>query len=227
MNNTIENVLKKLTASIRDVTLTIKKDHLTTILIPVFEEPELVANFVNNNKDLLTRHQVFVIDRKGGNSLQEYAQFYRKTNCPLIGWPLGRSRRYLIRLVQTEFTLNLDADVVVPKQFINESLKKFKDPKVAVVALNYEKPQSHLAFGPSIWRTDVLKKLYDYNSLKSRPCECVYIWNKVHEADLKIETLNMRAKHLKSLGDFIKRSKAGFYYYAWDILLHLRAVIVS
>lgn len=113
------------------------------------------------------------------------------------------------------------------KHFVKESLKKFKDPRVAVVALNYEKPQGHLAFGPSIWRTKILQKLYDYESLKTRKCECIYMWNKVRGAKYKIETLNMRAKHLKSLGDFIKQRNGWFHNCAWNILIRLRADIVS
>lgn len=97
--------------------LYIENDRKITIALPVFEEPEVVAKFVNSNKEILKKHPLIVIDRKGGDILKEYASFYRKTSCPTIGWPLERSRRFLIRRVQTEFTLNLDVDVLLPKTF--------------------------------------------------------------------------------------------------------------
>ncbi|MQY62144.1 glycosyltransferase [archaeon] len=197
-----------------------KKDKIT-IVLPVFEEPEIVAKFVNSNKEILKKYPVIVIDRKGGDILKEYASFYRKTSCPTIGWPLGSSRGFLIRRVQTKFTLNLDIDVLLPKNFLKESLKKFKDPQVAAVALDYEKPQGHLAFGPSIWRTEILQKLYDWRFWKTRKCECIYMWDKLHGERNKLETLNMRAKHLKSLGDFIKQRKGGFHNSTWNILIRL------
>lgn len=203
-----------------------KRDNKITIILPVFEEPEIVAKFITHNKKLLKKYPVIVINKKGGDILKEYASFYRKTNCPMIGWPLDRSRKFLIQRVQTQFTLILDVDVLLPTNFVKEALKKFNKPKVAVVALNYEKPQGHLAFGPSIWRTKILQKLYDWKFWK-QPCECMYMWNKVNRENHKIETLNMKAKHLKLLGDSIKQKKAGVYNRAWNTSLQLGAKTVS
>ena len=75
---------------------------------------------------------------------------------------------------------------------------KLRPEIVVVVAIDYEKPQGHLAFGTSIWRTEVLKQLYDWESEKVGDCECIHMWKKVHCAGLQIETLPYRAKHLKS-----------------------------
>lgn len=190
--------------------LSLKKDNRVTIVLPVFEEPEIVEKFLNCNKEILQQHSVFVIDLKGGAKLNGKATFYKKTICPTIGWPLGSSRRFLIRRVQTEFTFNLDVDVLLPANFVEESLKKFEDPKVVAVALNYERPQSHLAFGPSIWRTKILQKMYDWEHLKTDDCECVYMWNKLRKAGYKLETLNMHAKHLKVWGDSVTQKRGGF-----------------
>jgi len=203
--------------------LYVEKDKRITIALPVFEEPEIVAKFIDGNKEILEKYPLIVVDRKGGLALKEYASFYRKTCCPTIGLPLGRSRRFLIGRVQTEFTLNLDADVLLPKNFVKKSLKKFEDPKVAVVALDYENLQGHLAFGPSIWRTEILQKLYDWEFRKTKKCECVYMWRKVRGAKYKIETLCMRAKHLKSVGTLIRQGKRGFRNCSWNILSRLYA----
>ena len=198
------------------------KDNKITILIPVFEEPEIVAKFVDENKSILKRYPVFVLNKKGGAILKEYTSFYKKSSCPTIGWPLGSSRKFLIRRVQTEFSLNLDVDTILPPDFVNEALKKLNDPKVGAIALDYENPQGHLAFGPSLWRTKVLQKLYDYTFWKPK-CECIYMWNKLHRANLKVETLNKKAKHLKLLGDSIRQNKAGFLDYLWNIFISIAA----
>jgi len=187
-----------------------KKDNTLSIILPVFDEPELIAKFVNGNKRLLQKYPVLVLDGKGGDSLKEYATFYKKTICPTIGWPLGSSRRFLTQRVQTEFTFNLDVDVLLPANFVQEALKKFRAPLVGAVALNYEKPQSHLAFGPSIWRTKILQELYDWEHWKTNYCECLYMWDKLRKAGYKLETLDMCAKHLKSWGDSVTKSRGGF-----------------
>lgn len=199
----------------------VDKDEKITIALPVFEDPEIMAKFIEGNKEILEKYPLIVIDRKGGEALKEYASFYRKTCCPAIGLPLGSSRRFLIGRVQTEFTLNLDVDVLLPKHFVKESLKKFEDPKVAVVALDYENPQGHLAFGPSIWRTEILQNLYDWGLWKTRKCECIYMWGKVRGAKYKIETIGMRAKHLKSVSILIGQGKRGFLNCSWNILSRL------
>jgi len=198
-----------------------EKDEKITIALPVFEKPEIVAKFIEGNKEILKKYPLIVIDRKGGKALKEYTSFYRKTCCPTIGFSLGSSRRFLIRRVQTEFTLNLDVDVLLPKDFVKESLRKFEDPKVAVVALDYENPQGHLAFGPSIWRTEILQKLYDWGLWKTRKCECNYMWGKVRSSKYKIETLGMRAKHLKSLATLVQQGKRCFFSCSLSILSRL------
>ena len=206
----------------------VEKDKKITIALPVFEEPEIVAKFIECNMEILEKYPLIVIDRKGGEALKEHASFYRKTCCPTIGLPLGSSRRFLIRRGQTEFTLNLDVDVLLPRNFVEESLKKFEDPKVAVVALDYENLQGHLAFGPSIWKTEILQKLYDWEFRKTRKCECIYMWDKVHKAKYKIETLCMRAKHLRSVGTLIRQEKRCFLNCTSNILsrLYTRAPLI-
>jgi hypothetical protein len=57
--------------------------------------------------------------------------------------------------------------------------------------------QGHLAFGCSIWKTEILHKLYDYHEVLTPLCECVYIWRRVLRNGYRIETLNYRAIHNK------------------------------
>jgi cellulose synthase/poly-beta-1,6-N-acetylglucosamine synthase-like glycosyltransferase len=202
--------------------LFLEKDKKITIALPVYEEPDIVANFIDGNKEILEKYPVIVVDRKGGEALKKYASFYKKTSCPTIGLPLGNSRKFLIGRVQTEFTLNLDADVLLPKNFVKESLKKFEDPEVAVVALDYENPQGHLAFGPSIWRTEILQKLYDWQKLlKRKKCECIHMWSKVQRAKYRVETLGMSAKHVRSGDKLTRPREKGFLDRSWTILSRL------
>lgn len=198
-----------------------KKDNSVTIIIPVFEEPELVTKFVNSNKEILEKHPLFVINRKGGDVLRDRASFYKKTSCPTIGMLLGSSRKFLIRRVQTKFTLCLDTDVLLPENFVQEALKKFEDSQVAAVALDYEKSQDHLAFGPSIWRTKILQKMYNWEYVKTTKCECIYMWDKLHKNGYKIETVDMRAKHIKDLGDFMIKKKGGLRNYTWKNIMRI------
>jgi hypothetical protein len=194
------------------------RNDTVTLVLPVMEEPEVVYKFIEGNKDILKKFPLLVLDLKGGEPLKEYAFFYKKTRCPTIGMPLGSSRRFLIRRVQTEFTLNLDVDVLLPKNFVTKALTRFADSKVAAVALDYENSQGHLAFGPSLWRTKILQELYNWEIWKTKECECIYMWKKAHQANYKIKTLNMRAKHLKSLGEIIKQRKQGLSNCGWNIL---------
>ena len=169
----------------------------------------------------MKKFPLFVLDRKGGEILKEYATFYKKNSCPTIAFPLGSSRRFLIQKVQTEFTLNLDVDVLLPTNFIQDALKKFRNSCVAAVALEYEKPQGHLAFGPRVWRTRILQKLYDWEHWKTSSCECLYMWDKLRREGYELETLNMRAKHLKSWGDSVAQRSGGFYTYTREVLKRL------
>lgn len=191
----------------------IKNDKMVSIVLPVFEEPEVVAKFLDYNIEIVHQCPLFVLDAKGGEILKKYATFYRKTICPTIGWPLGSSRRFLIQKVKTEFVLNMDVDVLLPKNFLQEALKKFNDPIVGAVSIDYEGHYTHLPFGPSIWRTRILQKLYDYQHWKLKNCECMYMWGKLRKAGYKLETLDMRAEHLKSWGDSITERHGGFFYY--------------
>ena len=141
---------------------------------------------------LLAQCTVITIDTEGGEQLKEFSDIYEKG---IIRMTIARKHAY--SLVKTPFILNLDADNILPKGYVDEALMLLQNQEdVAVVAIDYEKCLGHYGFGTSLWRTEVLKAFYDYKE-GNVLCECVYMWRKVHQAKLKIETLPYRAGHLK------------------------------
>ena len=166
--------------------------NLITIVIPVKEKESIVGEFLLKNMELLTQCKVVVINREGGKELEAFADFY--TTMPLR---MTDARKHGYNRVTTPFILNLDVDNILPKGYIDEALLLLQNQEdVAVVAIDYEKCLGHLGFGTSLWRTEVLKAFYDYRE-GNVLCECSYMWRKVHQAKLKIETLPYRAGHLK------------------------------
>jgi cellulose synthase/poly-beta-1,6-N-acetylglucosamine synthase-like glycosyltransferase len=166
--------------------------NLITIVIPVKEKESIVGEFLLKNMELLTQCKVIVIDREGGKQLKEFSDIYERG---IIRMTVARKHAY--SLVKTPFILNLDVDNILPKGYVDEALLILQNQEdVAVVAIDYEKCLGHYGFGTSLWRTELLKAFYDYKE-ENALCECVYMWRKVHQAKLKIETLPYRAGHLK------------------------------
>jgi hypothetical protein len=79
--------------------------------------------------------------------------------------------------------------------------------------------QGALEYGVSMWKTQVLRQLYDfsmdkvmdgkivkvgsmtYSTLNNGWCECTYLWRKLKASGGRLETLPYyRAKHLKGRG---------------------------
>jgi hypothetical protein len=131
-----------------------------------------------------------VIDSKGGDRLRGYVDCYKY----FLG-KLSVARRMGIDMVNTEYTLNLDVDTFLPNGYIEKALEILQNNiDIQAVALDYDKPQGHLAFGTSLWRTKTLKEQYDWNE-ETKTCECLYMWNKING---KVATVpNMVALHLK------------------------------
>lgn len=136
-------------------------------------------------------------------------EWHKQIKYPLIiieelNLPLSMARKLGIFKVKTKYILNLDSDTVLPEGYIERALKILEENEdVAVIAIDYQYPhcQGHLAFGTSIWRTDFLKECYDWTE-GTRKCECSYMWIKVRRKGLRIETLPMRAIHLKGKQKF-------------------------
>jgi hypothetical protein len=164
-----------------------------TIVIPVREHVEVVQKFVMLNNPILTSNYVIVIDSGGGKPLKKLASHYEFLKCDL-----SLARKKGIDLVKTKYTLNLDADTILPERYLTEVAEILEDEDIIALAIDYEELQGHLAFGTSIWKTEILKKLYDWSPRTAGGvCECVYMWSKIHKAGGRLETLPYRAKHLK------------------------------
>jgi cellulose synthase/poly-beta-1,6-N-acetylglucosamine synthase-like glycosyltransferase len=168
-------------------------DAMLTIIIPIKDKPEIVEECIKGNALLFARYPIFVLDSFGGRTFKnDIVQFYE--NKDMKFW---EARSYLLSKVQTKYVLNLDVDTILPEGYIEKTLDILENnPDVGVVAIDYETLQGHLSFGTSIWRTDLLKEYYNWDNTK-RECECIYMWNKVRANGLKVETLPLRAQHLK------------------------------
>jgi len=180
-----------------------------TIVIPV-KNPLSLEDFIKSNIEVLKDNKVIVIDSGGGETLEPYCEKYFKQDLRM--W---EARKLGYAEVTTKFTLNLDSDTILPLEYVKEALEILKNDKAEAVAIDYEKLQGHYAFGTSIWKTEQLKKLYDYeinlvsdgkivkvgsrtySTLNNGWCECTYMWRKLKLSGGRLETLPFRAKHLK------------------------------
>jgi cellulose synthase/poly-beta-1,6-N-acetylglucosamine synthase-like glycosyltransferase len=111
---------------------------------------------------------------------------------------MTEARKIGYHFVDTPYILNLDVDTILPQGFIEESLKLLESSiSLTMVAIDYKNPQGHYAFGTSLWKTEILKELYDYTGFKeTRRCECLYMIDKLRNAGYKLETLPFRAVHI-------------------------------
>jgi len=166
-----------------------------SVVIPVKRTKAFnpLPNFIKQ-MDWLWRDnaRIIVIDSGGGENLKPFCHKYIEVNIPF--W---EARRLGYVNVQTVYTMNLDDDNIVPKDYVLEALNILStNSEVVVVAIDYDILQGHLGFGTSVWKTNVLKELYDWKRGVGQ-CECVWMWSKVRRAGYKLETLPYRAKHLR------------------------------
>jgi cellulose synthase/poly-beta-1,6-N-acetylglucosamine synthase-like glycosyltransferase len=165
---------------------------LVTIVIPVKEKPEIVSKFILGNLDVLSKCTVIVIDSGGGEELKGYASIYLIKNVSMT-----EARKIGYHFVDTPYILNLDSDTILPENFVEYSLRLLEDKNVAMVAIDYKEPQGHYAFGASLWKTNILKNLYNYIGFKENGyCECLHMFNRAKSAGYRLETLPLRAIHL-------------------------------
>lgn len=183
---------------------------MITIVIPV-KNPKFIDEFIDGNIDVLTNFPVIVVDSGGGEKLGKIAKVHIQKDVKLC-----EARKIGYGIVETEFIMNLDADVIIPKLYIQEALKALSiADAVSIFYEDVNHCQGALEFGCSIWRTDVLRKLYDFSfeivvsgkivkvgshkfsTLHNGWCECTYMWRKLKENGFNLETLPFRAKHLK------------------------------
>jgi hypothetical protein len=185
--------------------------HDLTIVIPVRAPPDL-DGFIKGNLSILSMIRKVVVDSGGGEPLGRL---------PSTHWlqrkvPMWEARRIGYEEVRTPFTLNLDADTILPNGYVLDSLNVLQENSCDAVAIDYDPPQGHYAFGTSIWRTELLKRLYDYppkaveklikvgeqewiTAFQNGFCECTYMWARLIRSGGRLETLGYKATHLKSL----------------------------
>jgi hypothetical protein len=182
-----------------------------TIVIPVKNPPNLDV-FIKENSNIFSRCSIIVVDSGGGEPLKNLAQIYIRKNVSF--W---EARKLGYTHVETPFILNLDIDVIVPQGYIEDALALLKKEADAV-SIFYEDVghcQGALEFGVSMWKTEILRELYDfsmdkvmdgrivkvgsmvYSTLNNGWCECTYMWRKLKLSGGRLETLSFRAKHLK------------------------------
>jgi len=183
--------------------------HDLTIVIPVKDPPDL-QRFVKENLEVLSASKKVVVDSGRGEQLGRLPNtllFQRQV-------PMWEARRIGYEQVRTPFTLNLDADTILPNGYVLDGLNVLRKNSCDAVAIDYDPPQGHYAFGTSIWRTELLKKLYDYppraveklikvgeqewiTAFQNGFCECTYMWARLIRSGGRLETLGYKATHLK------------------------------
>ena len=183
--------------------------HDLTIVIPVKDPPDL-QRFVRENLEVLSASKKVVVDSGGGEQLGRLPNtllFHKQV-------PMWEARRIGYEEVRTPFTLNLDADTILPNGYVLGSLNVLRKNSCDAVAIDYDPSQGHYAFGTSIWRTELLKKLYDYppkaveklikvgeqewiTAFQNGFCECTYMWARLIRSGGRLETLGYKATHLK------------------------------
>lgn len=173
-----------------------------TIVIPV-KNPFNIEDFIERNEYYLLSEKIIVIDSGGGEELRKYATVYVNSDLTMM-----EARQVGYSLVETKYILNLDSDMVIPNNYISSAIKKLEeDDKLGAISVLHESPTgyllTHLGFGCSIWKTDILKELYDYqpkqfdsHSIQIGPslyvvvgfpyCECWYMWWKLASAKYKV-----------------------------------------
>ena len=187
-----------------------------TIVIPI-KKPRNLDAFISGNKTLLqSKAPKIIVDSGGG---QIFQQAHELGFLPLIyearDMMLWEARKWGYSYTVTSLILNLDSDVIPSIEYINEAYKILEEDKADAISTHFEPIHTgHLEFGVSMWKTEILKRLYDYppkpveklikvgqqewvTAFQCGFCECSYLWAKLIRSGGRLETLPMRAIHLK------------------------------
>lgn len=135
--------------------------------------------------------------------------------------PMAQARKNVIERATQPYCLVLDADTIIPNEFLVQAQQKLIEGYMACT-LNYlPDVQGHPPFGASFWATTKLKELYDYHvylqnytpicektednkgntafTIKNPYiCECRYIWAKLKPSELYVSE-DLKAKHYKQI----------------------------
>ena len=177
------------------------KNSNISIVIPVYNPPDL-ETFINKNIGELMVNQTIVIDSGGGEALRNVSSIYVQQKLSML-----EARQLGYSLANEDYILNLDADMIIPLNFIPSAKKILQNnPNVGAVSLLHRKNGKmivHLTFGCSLWKKELLQKFYDYNPQKIADnnqvicvnpssenkkyvivdcpfhCECVYMWSQL------------------------------------------------
>lgn len=169
-----------------------------TIVIPVKDKEETVDKFIEGNKEILTNFKVITVDTNGGNKLKKYSFVYIDDIEDKYTMP--KARILGVSLVDSKYVLNLDTHVILSKEYIIKSISLLdNDDNIGAISIEHKRLMGHLGFGQSIWRTQLLKELYDYREEYNKySCECVYMWNKINVTKYRLETIdNIRCEHIR------------------------------
>jgi glycosyltransferase involved in cell wall biosynthesis len=187
-----------------------------TIIIPIKNPPNLDLFIAQNKLLLQSEAHKIIVDSGGGSKFQNARDL---GFLPLLyvsrNLSLWEARKFGYEHTVTLFILNLDCDVVLPFEYVQEAILNLQNDKADAIAIQFDPVKTgHLEFGTSIWKTPLLKKLYDYppkpveklikvgkqewvTAFQCGFCECTYMWSKLIASGGRLETLPYRAKHLK------------------------------
>lgn len=115
---------------------------------------------------------------------------------------LPEARVSMARQTQAALILNLDADTLIPVDYLSQAVRLFKTHKrVGALALNYSpNPQNHLAFGTSVMPTLLLLRTYDWKGYaENGTCECLHMWRRLTSEGWILATLPMAAEHKQEI----------------------------
>jgi len=178
----------------------------------VVKNPVNLDLFLDHNSKYFLQYPLLVVDSGGGESLERFSKFYLRKDVSI--W---KARRITIQECKTDLIFFLDSDVLIPEGYIEKACSHFlRNRNLGAVSILHS-PIDHfgtLPFGVSIWRTEVIKELYDYfprrvnrklvkvddnyyTTGKRYFCECLYMWNKLIQSGRDLETFNFKAIHLR------------------------------
>lgn len=176
-----------------------------TVVTPVKETKSLL-DWYERMKWLFSEACWIVVDSGGGAELSSIADLYIKS--VFSEW---EARELGISKVETSLTLNLDCFNILPEQYVKSAVDLLTNNRADVTAIDYEESIGHYGFGTSIWRTDILREVYDYppkpleiklkdekgesHIYKHSICECQWMWNRVYSLKKRFVPLLFKAKN--------------------------------
>lgn len=113
---------------------------------------------------------------------------------------LSEARGSLAKKARGSYILNLDADLLIPLEYVPFALKVLKNYScVGSVIINYSGLNpGHAGFGGSVMKRQTFLEVYHPDQLRGRnPCECEFFFGELYRRGLLVAAAPMAAKHLK------------------------------